>query len=201
MQELSEKDVNANPIQQFEQWLQQAREKEIVEPNAMTLATCTPDGKPSARIVLLKGIRDNGFVFFTNYHSKKGNQINENPFGCLVFFWKEMERQVRIEGSIKKISGRESDEYFAVRPLESQIGAWSSPQSKVIEGRDILERNVSEYTKKFQSQNIPRPPDWGGYILQPNLIEFWQGRNARLHDRLQYSLQQNGSWKIERLAP
>ncbi len=201
LNDLSEKDVNPDPIQQFEQWLQQAQEKDIAEPNAMTLATCAPDGKPSARIVLLKGIQDDGFVFFTNYNSRKGDQINKNPFGCLVFFWKEMERQVRIEGRIKKISEHESDEYFGVRPYESQIGAWSSPQSKVIADREIIEKNVVRYRNKFQSKKVPRPPHWGGYILQPDLIEFWQGRSARLHDRLQYLLQKNGSWKIERLAP
>ena len=201
MQILSETEVNMDPILQFEQWLLQAAEREITEPNAMTLATSTPDGKPSARIVLLKEVRKEGFVFFSNYNSKKGIQIEKNPFGCLVFLWKEMERQVRIEGSIKKISEHESDEYFATRPLESQIGAWSSPQSKVIENRDILEKNALDFAQQFESKKIPRPLNWGGYILQPGLIEFWQGRSGRLHDRIQYTIQQNGSWLIERLAP
>jgi pyridoxamine 5'-phosphate oxidase len=200
LQSLSEKEVNADPIIQFQQWLQMAMQTET-EPNAMMLATCTPDGKPSARIVLLKGVQHGGFVFFTNYDSKKGKQIEKNPYGSLVFFWKQTERQVRIEGVIKKISEQESDEYFASRPEESQIGAWSSPQSKVIENREVLENNATENRKKFQSKKIPRPSNWGGYMLKPVLIEFWQGRSGRLHDRLQYTLQQNESWIIERLAP
>ncbi len=201
LQSLLEKDVDSNPIKQFEKWWQETINSKIEEPNAMTLATSTTDGKPSARIVLLKEIKENGFVFFTNYDSKKGNQIHDNPYGCLVFLWKELERQVRIEGEIKKISENESDEYFSKRPIESRIGAWSSPQSKVIKNREVLEKNVSVYTKKFQSQNIPRPVNWGGYILNPTLIEFWQGRTGRLHDRLQYTINENGSWIIERLAP
>jgi len=201
LQSLLEKDVDADPIKQFEKWFQQAMNSGIEEPNAMTLATSTTDGKPSARIVLLKGIKGNGFVFFTNYDSKKGTQIHNNPFVSLVFFWKELERQVTIEGEIKKISEQESDEYFASRPMESRIGAWSSPQSKVIKNREILEKNVSYFTDKYQSQNIPRPPHWGGYILIPTLIEFWQGGSGRLHDRLQYSIDTTSSWIIERLAP
>lgn len=201
LQSLSEQDVDANPIKQFEKWFQQALASGIEEPNAMTFATSTTDGKPSARTVLLKGIKENGFVFFTNYESKKGKQINDNPFACLVFFWKELERQVRIEGEIKKITDEESDEYFASRPLESRIGAWSSPQSKVIESREVLEKNVAYFTNKYQSQNIPRPPHWGGYILVPSLIEFWQGGPGRLHDRLQYSIDKINSWIIQRLAP
>ena len=201
MQSLLEKDVDAHPVKQFEKWLQQALDSGIEEPNAMTLATSTTDGKPSARIVLLKGIKENGFVFFTNYDSKKGKQILDNPFACLVFFWKELQRQVRIEGEIKTTSEQESDEYFDTRPIESRIGAWSSPQSKVIKNREELENNVAYFTNKFQSQNIPRPSNWGGYILKPSLMEFWQGRPGRLHDRLQYSLNDKGSWIIERLAP
>ncbi len=201
LQSLSEDDVDTNPIQQFEKWFQQALASEIEEPNAMTLATSTTDGKPSARIVLLKGIKENGLVFFTNYESKKGNQIHDNPYACLVFLWKELERQVRIEGKVKKISEPESDKYFASRPLESRIGAWSSPQSTVIESREILDNNVTYFTNKYPSQNIPRPSYWGGYILHPTLIEFWQGRINRLHDRLQYTINENGQWKIERLAP
>ena len=201
LQSLLEKDVDSNPIKQFEKWWQETINSKIEEPNAMTLATSTTDGKPSARIVLLKGIKENGFVFFNNYDSKKGNEIQDNPYGCLVFLWKELERQVRIEGEIKKISENESDEYFSKRPIESRIGAWGSPQSKVIKNREVLEKNVSVYTKKFQSQNIPRPVNWGGYILNPTLIEFWQGRTGRLHDRLQYTINENGSWIIERLAP
>jgi pyridoxamine 5'-phosphate oxidase len=201
LQSLSEQDVDTNPIKQFEKWFQQALASGIEEPNAMTLATSTTDGKPSARIVLLKGIKDNGFVFFTNYESKKGKQIHDNPFACLVFFWKELERQITIQGEIKKVSEQESDEYFASRPVESRIGAWSSPQSQVIESREVLEKNGIYFTNKFQSQNIPRPPHWGGYILLPTLIEFWQGGAGRLHDRLQYSTDATNSWIIERLAP
>ncbi len=201
LQSLSEEDVDANPIKQFEKWFQQALASGIEEPNAMTLATSTTVGKPSARIVLLKKIKENGFVFFTNYESKKGKQMLDNPFACLVFLWKELERQIRIEGEIKKISDEESDEYFASRPLESRIGAWSSPQSQVIENRKVLEKNVAYFTNKYQSQNIPRPPHWGGYILIPTLIEFWQGGAGRLHDRLQYSSDAANPWTINRLAP
>lgn len=201
LQSLIEKDVEADPVKQFQKWWQQAIESGIEEPNAMTLATCTRDGKPSARIVLLKEIKKHGFVFFTNYDSRKGKEIDENPFVSLVFLWKELERQVRIEGHIEKISDKESDEYFYRRPFESRIGAWSSPQSKVIKSRDILEKNVSHYSEKFQSQNIPRPPNWGGYIVEPSLVEFWQGRPGRLHDRLQYLSNENNLWLIERLAP
>jgi len=201
LQSLLEKDVDAHPIKQFETWWAHVIQSGIEEPNAMTLATCTPSGKPSARIVLLKAIQNNGFVFFSNYHSRKGKQIEQNPFVSLVFFWKELERQVRIEGEIKKITDEESDEYFSKRPLESRIGAWSSPQSEVITSREILEKNIADYTNKFDSQNIPRPSHWGGYIVTPTLIEFWQGRSGRLHDRLQYTPGEAGTWKIERLAP
>ena len=201
LQSLFEKDVDADPLKQFETWWGQALQSGIEEPNAMTVATSSASGKPSARIMLLKAIKNNGFVFFSNYQSRKGKQIDDNPFVSLVFFWKELERQVRIEGEVKKISEQESDEYFSKRPLESRIGAWSSPQSEVIKSRDVLEENVSEYTNKFGSQNIPRPPHWGGYIVNPILIEFWQGRPGRLHDRLQYTISQSTTWKIERLAP
>ena len=201
LQSLLEKDADPDPIKQFETWWYQALESAIVEPNAMTLATSSSTGKPSARIVLLKGVSKNGFVFFTNYNSRKGKQIQENPFVCLVFLWKELERQVRIEGEVKKVSANESDEYFSKRPLESRIGAWSSPQSKVIESREILEKNVLDFSGKFQDKDIPRPQNWGGYIVSPTLIEFWQGRPGRLHDRLQYTVSENNTWKIERLAP
>jgi pyridoxamine 5'-phosphate oxidase len=201
LQSLLEKDVDADPIKQFEIWWSQVLQSGIEEPNVMTLATSTPSGKPSARIVLLKAIKNKGFIFFSNYHSRKGKQIEDNPFVSLVFFWKELERQVRIEGEIKKISEQESDEYFSKRPLESRIGAWSSPQSEVIKSRDVLEKSVSDYTNRFNSQNIPRPPYWGGYIVHPTLIEFWQGRPGRLHDRLQYTISKKTAWKIERLAP
>jgi pyridoxamine 5'-phosphate oxidase len=201
LQSLLEKDLNENPIVQFENWWQQAVESKIEEPNAMALATCDASGKPSARIVLLKEIKDNGFVFFTNYQSRKGKEIEENPFVSLLFFWKELERQVRIEGKIKKIPAAESDEYFNSRPPESRIGAWSSPQSNVINSRDTLQKNVEKYTSQFGTKNIPRPEFWGGYIVEPQRIEFWQGRPGRLHDRLQYSLTKNNEWTIKRLAP
>lgn len=201
LQSLLEKDVDANPVKQFETWWRHAIESKIEEPNAMTLSTATASGKPSARIVLLKEIKENGFVFFTNYLSRKGKEIEENPFVSLLFFWRELERQIRLEGKIKKISAEESDEYFFQRPKESRIGAWSSPQSRVIENREVLQQNVEKYNFRFENKNIPRPKFWGGYIVEPYHIEFWQGRPGRLHDRLLYILKENNVWKIERLAP
>lgn len=201
LQSLLESEVDPNPVIQFESWWQQAIKGKIEEPNAMTLATCTANGKPSARTVLLKGVNDRGFIFFTNYMSRKGKEIEQNPFVSLLFFWKEMERQVRIEGVIKKISAEESDIYFASRPRESRIGAWCSPQSAVIENRELLQQNVKKYNARFADENIPRPEFWGGYMILPERIEFWQGRPGRLHDRLLYSLNENNVWKIERLAP
>lgn len=197
---LSEKDVAPDPISQFKQWLDEAIAAGIEEVNAMTLATASMDAVPSARIVLLKNFSDQGFVFFTNYLSYKGQQLAENPKACLVFFWKEMERQVRITGLVMKVKPEESDTYFYSRPLESQIGAITSPQSQVIESRNWLD----EKYKKLQSEikdNIQRPEYWGGYLVKPVIVEFWQGRPGRLHDRIQYSLNENGVWKIERLAP
>lgn len=201
LRSLLEKDVDSNPMLQFESWWNEAIQNNIVEPNAMTLATCDSSGKPSARIVLLKGLHENGFLFFTNYDSKKGKEIENNPFASLVFLWKEIERQVRIEGSVEKISEVESDAYFSKRPRESRIGAWSSHQSSPIESREILEKNYEKYSNQFSTDDIPRPKNWGGYIVHPNLIEFWQGRQGRLHDRLQYTLDAEKIWKIERLSP
>lgn len=201
LETLSEKDVDPNAITQFNKWWQEAIASSIDEVNAMTLATATPDGKPSARIVLLKGFDENGFVFFTNYNSNKGRILETNPNACLVFFWKELERQVRLEGIIEKVSSEESDVYFFSRPISSQVGAWASPQSTVIAGREIIEANVEQYSRQFEQEPLKRPLHWGGYRLKPQLAEFWQGRPSRLHDRLQYTLQENGHWKIERLAP
>jgi len=201
LQSLSEKDVKDHPITQFSTWWQEALNAAIDEINAMTLATASPDGVPSARIVLLKGFDENGFVFFTNYNSHKGKDLIENPRACLVFFWKELERQVRITGLVSKTSAEESDDYFNSRPPGSRIGAWVSPQSEVINGRNWLEENERKYNEMFDVHPLTRPPHWGGYRVQPVTIEFWQGRSNRLHDRILYSLEENGSWKIERLAP
>lgn len=201
LESLLEKDLDPDPMKQFGNWWQHALESKIEEPNAMTLATCSASGRPSARIVLLKGIEDNGFIFFTNYLSRKGTEIHENPFAALLFFWKELERQVRIEGKITRVAAKESDEYFSSRPKESRIGAWSSPQSRVIDSREFLQKNVEKYDAQFAAGIIPRPEFWGGYQVQPTRIEFWQGRPGRLHDRLQYTLNENNLWKIERLAP
>ncbi|HYF32230.1 MAG TPA: pyridoxamine 5'-phosphate oxidase [Chitinophagaceae bacterium] len=201
LQSLSENDVAANPIQQFSAWWSDVIASEIVEPNAMTLATASSDGLPSARIVLLKGFDERGFVFFTNYNSFKGLQLQENPRACLVFFWKELERQVRIIGVIEKIAAEDNDEYFNSRPEGSRIGAIISPQSQVIESREWLEKRVQEVSQQLSGQVIPRPDHWGGYRVRPAIIEFWQGRANRLHDRIQYTLSGDGSWKLERLAP
>jgi len=201
LQILQEADVHSDPMKQFEKWWQEALESEIEEVNAMTLATASKTGKPSARIVLLKGVEQSGFVFFTNYNSHKAKEIAQNPFACLVFFWKELERQVRIEGTIAKVSDAESDAYFYSRPVGSRIGAWASPQSTVISSREVIEENVTELAKSFAGKEIDRPPHWGGYVVKPNLVEFWQGRSNRLHDRIQYRSDETGEWQIERLAP
>ncbi len=197
---LEESNVAADAILQFSHWWNEAINSEIDEVNAMTLATASADGIPAARIVLLKGFDENGFMFFTNYESAKGRQLEENPHAALVFFWKELERQIRIEGIVKKLSEAESDAYFQSRPAGSKIGAWASPQSSIITQRSVLEENVRKYTNQFHSQ-IPRPPFWGGYMVKPQTIEFWQGRSSRLHDRIKYTMLAEGRWKIERLAP
>lgn len=200
LESLNETDVAIDPITQFGHWWEEALKSDIDEVNAMTLATATADGKPSARIVLLKGYTQDGFIFFTNYLSDKGNQLAENPNACLVFFWKELERQIRIEGVVEKINDADSDAYFHSRPTGSQIGAWASPQSRVIESRATIETNVQACVAEFGTEKIPRPAHWGGYIVKPQLVEFWQGRSSRLHDRIRYRL--NGAeWIRERLAP
>lgn len=200
-QVLLEKDVATHPITQFKTWWQQVLNSKITEPNAMTLATASADGVPAARIVLLKDFGNNGFVFYTNYKSYKAMQLEENPKACLVFFWKELERQVRIVGLVSKVAPEESDAYFLSRPEGSRLGAWASPQSQVIESREWLDLRYQEVVKEKSGNTIERPPHWGGYVVKPVVMEFWQGRPSRLHDRIQYSLQENGEWKIERLAP
>lgn len=201
LKSFTEAGAHPDAIQQFAAWWGEAINSSIDEVNAFTLATASSDGKPSARILLLKGFDENGFVFFSNYQSHKGKQIYENPNAAMVIFWKELERQIRIEGRIEKTSNVESDEYFLSRPTGSQLGAWASPQSSVINNRGVIEDNLKKYEAQFATTPLTRPPHWGGYRLKPNLIEFWQGRPSRLHDRLQYTLQENGKWKMERLAP
>lgn len=197
---LSEKDVKDNPIEQFKIWWEDALASTIDDVNAMTLATSTLDGKPSARIVLLKGIENDGFVFFTNYESRKSREIEANPSVALLFYWRELERQVRIEGGIQKINAADSDEYFHSRPHESQIGAWVSPQSQVIPGRDFLETRRIKTEEDFQGKNVDRPPFWGGFLVRPVRVEFWQGRPGRLHDRIAF-IKDNDTWSKVRLAP
>jgi pyridoxamine 5'-phosphate oxidase len=197
---LSEEDVQKNPIDQFNIWFDQARHAELPEPNAMTVASVDADGKPSARIVLIKEVNNQGFVFFTNYESRKGQALTHNPQAALLFFWPELERQIRIEGVVEKLSEEASDAYFHSRPLDSRIGAWASPQSQVIPGRSVLVAKAAEYALKF-ALNPPRPPHWGGFRVKPQALEFWQGRPSRLHDRIRYTQQAYGMWKIERLAP
>jgi pyridoxamine 5'-phosphate oxidase len=198
---LLESEVAADPIEQFNIWWQDALEAKINEVNAMTLATASSDGMPSARTVLLKGFSEKGFVFFTNYQSFKGQQLAENPKACLVFFWKELERQVRVTGIVAKTSVAENDAYFQTRPLESQVGAIASPQSQVLESRNWLDERYQQLLEQLKEKSVVRPAHWGGYIVRPVIIEFWQGRPGRLHDRIQYTLSEDGTWKMERLAP
>lgn len=200
LKSLLEKDVKSDPIDQFAEWWSEAVSSQIEEVNAMTLATATPNGLPLARIVLLKGFTHEGFKFYTNYLSHKGTELAENPHAALVFFWKELERQIRIEGTVEKVSEEDSEAYFKTRPVASRIGAWASPQSTPIAGRGIIEKNVLKYRKQFGEGNIPKPPHWGGYLVKPVKIEFWQGRPSRLHDRILYT-KQDLDWKIERIAP
>lgn len=200
---LTEQDLDTDPIQQFSLWFQQALAADLIEPNAMTLATATAEGKPSARIVLLKGFSEAGFVFYTNYASQKGQQLIANPYAALVFLWDKLERQVRIEGRVEKLSAAESTAYFHSRPKASQLGAWASAQSQVIPNREVLEQKLAELTQQYdqEDQIIPLPEHWGGFRVIPQRIEFWQGRPSRLHDRLVYERQANDSWLISRLSP
>lgn len=198
---LDEKTILASPFGQFEKWFNEALNAKVLEPNAMNLATITSNNRPSSRIVLLKGFSDEGFSFYTNYQSAKGKELEQTPFCALNFFWPELERQIRIEGTVGRVTADQSDSYFKSRPRDSQIGAWASPQSSIISSRTLLEERYESIKKKFDgSKNITRPNQWGGYLVKPFLVEFWQGRPSRLHDRIQYSLIDE-KWAINRLAP
>lgn len=198
---LNEADVDANPFKQFEKWFQQAQAAVPILPNAMTLGTASREGVPSARVVLLKDFDERGFVFFTNYQSQKGRELEENPIATLSFYWAQPARQVRIAGRASRTSRSESEAYFHTRPIDSQLGAWASNQSEVIRSREVLERRMAELSKQYEGKKIPLPPYWGGYRIAPFAFEFWQNRASRLHDRIRYTLSSEGDWVIERLAP
>ena len=198
---LSETDMDTDPLRQFEKWFGQALAANLPEPNAMTLATATPDGQPSARMVLLKAFDASGFTFFTNYDSRKGRELTANPRAALLLFWQELHRQVRIEGTVELVSEAESDAYFRSRPLGSRLGALASAQSVVLANRAVLEERVRELMQRFPDGEVPRTPHWGGYRVRPFAIEFWQGRPDRLHDRLRYRRMQPDGWRLERLSP
>lgn len=197
---LGEQDVDADPIVQFQRWFHEAQEAKVAEPNAMTLATCTPDAYPSARMVLLKGVDARGFVFFTDYRSRKGQELTDNPHAALVFWWHELERQVRIVGAVQRITRDESVEYFTSRPYGARVGAWVSHQSSVIADRASLDARVEEMMAKFRSGDVPLPDHWGGFRVLPEELEFWQGRESRLHDRIAY-VRESGRWMRRRLSP
>jgi len=199
---LSEESVKSNPFGQFEIWFEEALQEDFIEHNAMFLATATPNGIPSIRTVLLKGFSEQGLIFFTNYHSRKGNELTQNPEAAILFYWDKLERQVRIEGKAEQLPDSESEEYFNTRPYGSRIGALASPQSQVIASRQQLEEKVKALTEQYdENAVIPRPKHWGGYRIIPKVFEFWQGQSNRLHDRIRYTLQPSGNWLIERLAP
>ncbi len=197
---LNEKQMSADPIQEFGIWLDEAIAANIIEPNAMTVASATVDGRPSARVILLKEVNDEGFVFFTNYMSRKGKELNDNPFAALVFDWHYIERQVRVEGNVEKLPEKDSDEYFYLRPESAKVGAWASPQSKIVKDRDELEKLEEEIEIQFEDIPVHRPNHWGGYIVKPYTVEFWQGRPNRMHDRIVYYKTEEG-WTMHRLAP
>ena len=197
---LSEQEADPNPFRQLERWLAEALETHLYEPHGMTLSTVGENGRPSSRVVLLRGLDERGLVFFSNYHSRKGRELEANPWACLNFWWPPLERQVRVEGQVEQVEPQLSDEYFASRPYDSQIGAAASPQSEVIASREVLEQRIAELKARYP-ETVPRPAHWGGYRLKPDTFEFWQGRPSRLHDRLVYRRQPDGVWKIQRLAP
>lgn len=201
LETLEEKRVERDPIKQFQIWFEEAIAAQLPLPEAMNLATATPEGRPSARVVLLKQVDHEGFVFFTNYLSAKAVELENNPYAALVFYWAPLERQVRVEGKVERTSAEESEAYFQTRPRESQIGAWASPQSSVIAGREVLEERVRELEDYYRDREIECPGHWGGYRLLPEKIEFWKGRPGRLHDRILYELTSDGTWSIKRLAP
>jgi pyridoxamine 5'-phosphate oxidase len=197
---LMESEADPDPIAQFRRWFHEALAANFHEPNAMTLATATPDGRPSARVVLLKGFDERGFVFYTNYEGRKSQELEANANCALVFYWGELERQVRVEGRASRVSETESDEYFGSRPRGSRLGAWASRQSRPVGGREVLEERLRELEAEYDGREVPRPPFWGGYRVEPEVIEFWQGRENRLHDRLVYR-RSDSSWRRERLQP